>query len=282
MARARDRRRRQSRRRPQGLDSPRSSDASRAFNKVAQRHATRFVKENSELARRRRQGRLGPRPHDLRDARRSRKSAPKARKPRASTQARARRKPPDPPPVVRQIVSRHPVRPGHGARCFFRFSFALSERFHSPVSVISISRAPRSVRRYTPLSRQDRQTIRGPAMATAPQSFATLPALSPAVADWVESVRQLTTPDRVHWCDGSAAELARLKQGLEKTGELKQLNQTTFPGCHIAHSHPVGRGARRAPDLHLHQEQGRRRPEQQLDGARTRRAPRCARCSRAA
>ena len=59
-------------------------------------------------------------------------------------------------------------------------------------------------------------------MATAPQ-FATLPALSPAVADWVESVRQLTTPDRVHWCDGSAAELARLKQLLEKSGELKQL-----------------------------------------------------------
>ena len=34
------------------------------------------------------------------------------------------------------------------------------------------------------------------------------------------------------------AELARLKQTLEKTGELKQLNQKTFPGCHIAYSHP--------------------------------------------
>ena len=75
-------------------------------------------------------------------------------------------------------------------------------------------------------------------MATAPQAFATLPSLSAAVADWVDSVRQLTTPDRVHWCDGSAAELARLKQGLEKSGELKQLNQQTFPGCHIAYSHP--------------------------------------------
>jgi phosphoenolpyruvate carboxykinase (GTP) len=75
-------------------------------------------------------------------------------------------------------------------------------------------------------------------MATAPQSFAALPDLSPAVTEWVESVRQLTTPDRVQWCDGSPAELARLKQTLEKSGELKRLNQATFPGCHLAHSHP--------------------------------------------
>ncbi|HEU4591843.1 MAG TPA: phosphoenolpyruvate carboxykinase (GTP) [Steroidobacteraceae bacterium] len=75
-------------------------------------------------------------------------------------------------------------------------------------------------------------------MATAPDSFTALPDLSPAVAEWVEQVRQLTTPDKVQWCDGSQVELARLKQGLEKTGELKQLNQTTFPGCHLAYSHP--------------------------------------------
>ena len=75
-------------------------------------------------------------------------------------------------------------------------------------------------------------------MATAPHSFAALQDLSPAVAEWVDQVRKLTTPDRIQWCDGSAAELARLKQSLEKTGELKQLNPTTFPGCHIAYSHP--------------------------------------------
>src|ERR1041384_8376762 len=75
-------------------------------------------------------------------------------------------------------------------------------------------------------------------MATAPQAFASLPSISPAVADWVESIRQLTTPDQVHWCDGSAAALARLKAGLEKSGELKQLNPQAFPGCHIAYSHP--------------------------------------------
>jgi phosphoenolpyruvate carboxykinase (GTP) len=75
-------------------------------------------------------------------------------------------------------------------------------------------------------------------MATAPQSFTALQDLSPAVATWVEQVRQLTTPDRVVWCDGSAAELAGLKQTLERSGGLKQLNPNSFPGCHIAYSHP--------------------------------------------
>lgn len=59
------------------------SDASRAFNKVAQRHATRFVKENSELA-------LAAGKDVSALARTTyatlagRKSAPKSRKPRAS------------------------------------------------------------------------------------------------------------------------------------------------------------------------------------------------------
>jgi phosphoenolpyruvate carboxykinase (GTP) len=74
-------------------------------------------------------------------------------------------------------------------------------------------------------------------MVSAPNSFASLSELSPAVAAWVDAMAQLTTPDRIEWCDGSPAEQARLKQALEKSGELKQLNQTTFPGCHIAYSH---------------------------------------------
>ena len=47
-------------------------------------------------------------------------------------------------------------------------------------------------------------------MATAPSSFVPLPELSKQVADWVGSVAQLTTPERIHWCDGSPAETARL------------------------------------------------------------------------
>jgi phosphoenolpyruvate carboxykinase (GTP) len=75
-------------------------------------------------------------------------------------------------------------------------------------------------------------------MPTGSRPSISLSQLPRGVADWVESVRELTTPDRIHWCDGSTVELARLKQQLEKTGELQPLNPVTFPGCHIAYSHP--------------------------------------------
>src|SRR5690242_16049411 len=75
-------------------------------------------------------------------------------------------------------------------------------------------------------------------MATAPHLISPLSSLSPEVARWVEQVRQLTQPKAIHWCDGSDAEIRELTQQLEKSGELKQLNQQEFPGCHIARSHP--------------------------------------------
>jgi phosphoenolpyruvate carboxykinase (GTP) len=75
-------------------------------------------------------------------------------------------------------------------------------------------------------------------MATAPGSFAALPDMSRAVADWVQSVRELTTPEHVHWCDGSAAEIATLKKQLQARGELKALNAATFPNSFLARSHP--------------------------------------------
>jgi len=75
-------------------------------------------------------------------------------------------------------------------------------------------------------------------MATAPHEFTALPRLSRAVADWVESVRELTQPDAVHWCEGSAAEMRALTNELLRSGELLTLNQEHFPGCHLARSKP--------------------------------------------
>jgi len=75
-------------------------------------------------------------------------------------------------------------------------------------------------------------------MATAPHAILPLSKLSPEVTAWVESVRNLTQPSSVYWCDGSASEMKHLTEQLKETGELSELNQKEFPGCHLARSNP--------------------------------------------
>jgi GTP-dependent phosphoenolpyruvate carboxykinase len=43
----------------------------------------------------------------------------------------------------------------------------------------------------------------------------------------VASVAKATLPDRIHWCDGSPAETARLREELIARGELQPLNTQT-------------------------------------------------------
>ena len=43
-------------------------------------------------------------------------------------------------------------------------------------------------------------------MATAAERLLPLPRLSSAVSAWVDSVRELTQPRAVHWCEGTEAE----------------------------------------------------------------------------
>ena len=75
-------------------------------------------------------------------------------------------------------------------------------------------------------------------MATAAHMLTPLDALSPEVTKWVESVRELTQPRTIHWCDGSDAEVRELTAKLLREGELKALNPEFFPGCHLARSNP--------------------------------------------
>ena len=75
-------------------------------------------------------------------------------------------------------------------------------------------------------------------MATALHSFRSLPEISPEVADWVAGVAKSTQPDRIHWCDGSPAETANLREELIARQELQPLNTQSFPDCYLARSHP--------------------------------------------
>ena len=55
---------------------------------------------------------------------------------------------------------------------------------------------------------------------------------------WIEACVRLTKPDRVVWCDGSAAEKDTLMREAVRLGILIPLNQEKLPGCTLHRSNP--------------------------------------------
>jgi phosphoenolpyruvate carboxykinase (GTP) len=75
-------------------------------------------------------------------------------------------------------------------------------------------------------------------MATASPLPMPMSQLCRAVTEWVESVRALTQPAEVQWCEGSAAERDGLIARLVREGQLLRLNPRHFPNCHLYRSDP--------------------------------------------
>ncbi|WP_223787235.1 phosphoenolpyruvate carboxykinase (GTP) [Marinicella meishanensis] len=59
-----------------------------------------------------------------------------------------------------------------------------------------------------------------------------------ALADWVKQVAELTQPDHIHWCDGTAAEEQQFNDMLLADGTYKKLNEQTHPNCFLHLSDP--------------------------------------------
>jgi phosphoenolpyruvate carboxykinase (GTP) len=59
-----------------------------------------------------------------------------------------------------------------------------------------------------------------------------------ALNEWVDQVAAHTRASRIHWCDGSDAENARLIEQMLESGDLQALNPDTHPDCYLHLSDP--------------------------------------------
>jgi phosphoenolpyruvate carboxykinase (GTP) len=69
-------------------------------------------------------------------------------------------------------------------------------------------------------------------------SQTTVPTKNEKLLAWVEQVAELTRPDAIHWCDGSAAEYDTLAQQLVDAGTFERLSEAKRPNSYLALSDP--------------------------------------------
>jgi phosphoenolpyruvate carboxykinase (GTP) len=67
---------------------------------------------------------------------------------------------------------------------------------------------------------------------------ASAPTKHAKLLEWVGEIAELTQPDSIHWCDGSAEEYDRLAQELVEAGTFQKLSDAKRPNSYLALSDP--------------------------------------------
>jgi phosphoenolpyruvate carboxykinase (GTP) len=80
-------------------------------------------------------------------------------------------------------------------------------------------------------------------MTKVPRMSQTIAAAAPTthakLLDWVGEIADLTQPDAIHWCDGSAEEYDSLAQTLIDAGTFERLSDAKRPNSYLALSDPA-------------------------------------------
>ncbi|MDH4094521.1 MAG: phosphoenolpyruvate carboxykinase (GTP) [Betaproteobacteria bacterium] len=80
--------------------------------------------------------------------------------------------------------------------------------------------------------------MNAPGTATKDESQAPDWVRHAGLRQWVTEVARLAKPDRIHWCDGTAAEYDGLCAELVRGGTFLKLNEKLRPNSYLARSHP--------------------------------------------